>query len=86
MAAKPTENTTETVQETPSEFPLTLVEFVAETKPIESAQAFSMLMTVTGEYKPRLRGEWKKQFDLFMRKPVDTDWKTWRELNQGGNK
>lgn len=83
MTNKKTENET---TEAPAEFPITLAEFVAETKPMESARAFSNAVRAESGNQPRLRGEWQDLFGLFKRKPTGIEWNEWRKSNQGGSK
>ncbi len=86
MATKRTNESTEATTDAPAEFPITINEFCAGTKPIEGARAFLNTIRAEAESKSRLRSEWQELFALFMSKPTDIEWTIWRTTNQGGRK
>jgi hypothetical protein len=81
-------NTTPTEEpaETPTEFPVTLDEFLTEIPAgkVEIKAAFSRLMKNEGIGGHRQRAEWRGMLEQFRTMPVGTAWKEWTDPDKGG--
>lgn len=61
--------------EAPSEYPVTLAEFLRDIPAPETRRAFG---AAVASAEKKQRAEWRKLLDLWMRKPVGVAWEQWR--------
>jgi hypothetical protein len=75
-------------QEEPTEFPLTLDEFLSELPAarIETKAGFKHVMEQEKETAPRLRKDWTALLDLYHTQPSAMSWEEWVKTEKATTK
>lgn len=85
-----TDATETVVEQGPTEFPLTLEEYLSEqpASMVETKAGFRSVVDAAGISGARPRGEWASLLDLYNRQPAAMPWAEWMKSeanNKGGN-